>query len=144
MNDYTIEYLKNKLENYRYILNQSQNIENQMLEIETRRLPHAPTFDRVAVQGSSDPLNKELNKIEMTEKLFSLYKEKELLDKQMNEIKEIIECLDSDIQSAVFKIHCLKCSTYEKESRRLFMSEITLKRFVNRELLKIDTRYTLN
>lgn len=146
MNKLNIEHNKQILSSYKYLKAAIKECEVQMLEIDTERGIKAIRYDKESVQGSQDPLIKELRKLELIDEFDKLEDRYKILLNDMKKVNDILSCVDDLYRNSVFYIHCQKLSTYEKEGRRLYMSALTLKRKVNKELDKykeVDTRITL-
>lgn len=136
MTNYVSEHIKHKLEDYRYYKSEVKLCSMKMEEIDTTRGVHAIRYDKEATQGSSDPITMELTKLELTEQYFYWQKRYDEAKPHLDEINKILSNVDSDLSDAIYNIHCLKISTYEREARKRYMHDKTLQRKVNRELVK--------
>lgn len=136
MTSLVVEHIKNQLEDYRYWYNELKKLALKKYELDVARGVSAVRFDKIAVQGSSDPITKEINNLELIDKYYN--NELDLL-KAIEEMKKIQAILlgieNKKLVLPIFKIHCLKKSTYYKEANKMYYHEKTLQRQVNREIM---------
>lgn len=135
------EYLKNKLEDYRYWHYILKTTALKKYELDVIRGLHSVAPKEVCVQGTSDSLNKELRRLELIDAYDKNEQELKTAIVEMKAIQRILlNIKDKSLVLPIFNIHCLKSSTYSKEAKKLFIHEKTLQRKVNRELRKILER----
>ena len=141
MTNLASEYVKNELENYRYRYNNLKKLALRKYEIDVIRGMHSPKIKEVCVQGSSDNLIKEYRRLDLIELNDENERQLAIAIKEMKSIQKILLNIeDKKLVLPIFKIHCLKESTYFKEANKLYIHEKTLQRQVNRELKKTIER----
>jgi len=128
-----IKHFKNELSDYTYLTSKIKRLEDMKLELDTKRGIRAISYDKEITQGSPDPLLVELKRLDDCDRA-------EYLDNQLTDynkrLKHINDFLDtSDLGIPIKRIHCLGTSTYEKESKSMYLSIRQLKRKVNREII---------
>lgn len=136
MTNFASEYIKNKLENYRYWYAIVKNCASKKYELDVLRGMHSPAIKENCVQGSQDQLNKELHRLELIDIYDNNEEELMVAINELKTIQKILMSVDRELIAPIFKIHCIKTSTYEKEAKKIYMHQMTLKRKVNRELTK--------
>ena len=129
-----VNHFKNELSDYYYLKSKIAKIEDLILELDVKRGVRAVRYDKEVVQGATDQLileQRKLDDIEYAERLENEHQ------RYLNKLEHITNFLkQSSIGDSIMRIHCTGESTYEKESKRLFMGEKTLKRKVNREIIE--------
>lgn len=129
-----VKHFKNQLSDYYYLKSKLARIEDMQIELEAKRGVKAIQYDKEYTSGSIDPLVAELKRLDDTEKADFLDKEWIKYSNKLDWIENFLK--SSEIGTSIKKIHCLGESSYEKEARRLYMGVMTLKRKVNREIVK--------
>jgi len=138
MNEFALEHMKNILEEYRYYCSIIKKCAINIYEIDIKRGVHAVRYDKEATQGSSDPISKNIAILELIDKRDELEKKMNSAIDQVKSIAKILHmCQDKQIMRAIYLIHCKKESTYDDESKKIYLHEKTLQRKVNRELRNI-------
>lgn len=142
-NGYLKDYrrLKYKLQNYN---EQQQDIDSK---IEIMYGVKAIRYDRVVVQGGPDPKTKERARLELIDKSKIIEEKKQKIEQKLKIIEEFCEFSDKKIAQAAFNIYCQQKDmegnrfTFYKEGEKLYMSEKTLQRKVDKQIedfLKVD------
>lgn len=131
-----IDWFRHLLEDYDRLVRDRTKCEDELDELQARIDSmfgvKAIRYDRVVVQGSSDPNAKERKRLEIIDKQI-IWEEKWIrIDKKLDIIKRFRAFSDKKIAEAVFRIYCLKKDpdgeryTFEREAKKLYMHERTL------------------
>lgn len=128
-----LNHFKNELSDYYYLKSKIAKIEDAILELDVKRGISAVRYDKEATQGSQDKLMVELNKLNDIDKYDKLQSDLMYYQERLDRITAFLKF--SEVGDSILKIHCLGTSTYEKESRKLFMVNKTLKRRVNKDIM---------
>jgi len=134
MKNLEVKHFKNEMSDYCYLESKLKRIEEMQLELDTKRGLHAIRYDKEAVQGGPDPLTVELRRLDDIEKSTYLENTHAMFKSRLDYIDNFIN--GSEIGDSIKKIHCLSTSTYDLEAKKLFVGTKTLKRRVNREIIK--------
>lgn len=98
---------------------------------------HSKANSNTRVQGSGDPLNKNLNRLQLMDDVEKYETLKGHYKYKLDNIDKSLALMDVEIGQAVREIYCLKCSTLAVKAHEIGMSEKTLRRAINKEIERL-------
>lgn len=133
-----INAYKSELRKYKYYTNRLKYYKEKKMLAEHEESGLASKGNEERAQGSSDPLAKNLHRLQLVEDIEQCDIKIDRFQQKITSIDNSLEELDTEIGDIIKRVYCWRDTTLEQESYEIGYSIKTIKRKIDEEISKMS------